>query len=217
MTESTSVLNTPVLWINQYLKEKIPLLTDLEDVPFFPTGPSTLETLQTQFPEGGTMAVYDRMFRMRRGPFPHIKCEQVLYYFYATGDSPALKMIQIQEAVLRLLDRGDESAQDLNAWAKGKTFDEMSCQFYFHDFKIYQLEEARDIVDFGTARTYAGNKIIIDYDYHQMKDLTGSTPEYSTWLNMPCPKLGEEATHPVDGSLICIKTDDNKLVWTQNS
>lgn len=167
MTESTSVLNTPVLWINQYLKEKIPLLTDLEDVPFFPTGPSTLETLQKQFPEGGTMAVWDRMKRMRRGPFPHIKCEQVLYYFYATGESPSLKMIQIQEAVLRLLDRGDESAEELNKWVQGKIFDGMSCEFYFHDFKIYQLEEARDIVDFGTARTYAGNKIIIDYDYHQ--------------------------------------------------
>lgn len=175
MTESTSVLNTPVLWINQYLKEKIPLLTDLEDVPFFPTGPSTLETLQTQFPEGGTMAVYDRMFRMRRGPFPHIKCEQVLYYFYATGESPTLKMIQIQESVLRLLDRGDESAQELNTWAKAKgTIGDMECKFYFHNFKIYQLEEARDVVDFGTARTYAGNKIIIDYDYHQMQDIIDS-------------------------------------------
>ena len=182
MTESTSVLNTPVLWINQYLREKIELMTDLEDIPFFPTGPSTLETLQTQFPEGGTMAVYDRMFKMRRGPFPHIKCEQVLYYFYATGESPALKMIQIQEAVLRLLDRGDESAQELNAWAKAKgAIGGMECQFYFHDFKIYQLEEARDIVDFGTARTYAGNKIIIDYDYHQSTNkyerIEGSTDD----------------------------------------
>jgi len=178
MTESTSVLNTPVLWINQYLREKIELMTDLEDIPFFPTGPSTLETLQTQFPEGGTMAVYDRMFKMRRGPFPHIKCEQVLYYFYATGSNPTLKMIQIQESVMRFMDRGDESAQDLNAWAKAKSdaggIGGMLCKFYFHDFKIYQLEEARDIVDFGTARTYAGNKIIIDYDYHQMQDIINS-------------------------------------------
>jgi|688.fasta_scaffold868807_2 hypothetical protein len=167
MTESTSVLNTPVLWINYYLRTKIQELAGLEDVPFFPTGPSTIETLQKQFPEGGTMAVYDRMFRMRRGPFPHIKCEQVLYYFYASGSEPALQMIKIQEAVMRLLDRGDESAQELNSWVQGKTLDGMSCEFLFHDFKIYQLEESRDIVDFGTARTYAGNKIIIDYDYHQ--------------------------------------------------
>lgn len=173
MTDSLSPLNTPVLWINQYLKEKIQEWVDIT-VPFFPTGPSALETLQTQFPDGGSMAVWDRMFRMRRGPFPHIKCEQVLYYFYAQASDPNLTMIKIQEAVLRLLDRGDESAQELNAWAKSKTFDGMQCKFYFHDLKIYQLEEARDIVDFGTARTYAGNKIIIDYDYHQMQDVIDS-------------------------------------------
>lgn len=173
MTESLSPRNTPVLWINQYLKEKIFEASTLV-VPFFPTGPSTIETLQTSFPESGAMAVWDRMFRMRRGPFPHIKCEQVLYYFYANGESPQLKMIDIQESVLRYMDRGDESAQELNAWTKGKTFDGMECKFYFHDFKIYHLEEARDIVDFASARTYAGNKIIIDYDYHQMQDIIDS-------------------------------------------
>jgi len=182
MTEPTSVFNTPVLWINHYLRNKIQELAGLEDVPFFPTGPSTLETLQKQFPEGGTMAVYDRMFRMRRGPFPHIKCEQVLYYFYYTASNNIQNMVKVQEAVLRLMDRGDESAQELNVWTKnnpinfGTTLnpDMVECKFYFHNFKIYQLEEARDIVDFGTARTYAGNKIIIDYDYHQMQDIIDS-------------------------------------------
>lgn len=177
MTESTSVLNTPVLWINKYLQEKISLFAEIPMDPFFPTGPSTLETLQKQF-VSGNMVVWDRMFRMRRGPFPHIKCEQVLYYFYAMGDNqgmtPAEIIIRIQESVMRLMDRGDESAQELNAWTKGKTFDGMECKFYFHNFKIYHLEEARDIVDFGTARTYAGNKIIIDYDYHQMQDIIDS-------------------------------------------
>jgi hypothetical protein len=37
---------------------------------------------------------------------------------------------------------------------------------YFHEIKIFQLEETRDIIDFGTARTWAGNKIIIDYEWH---------------------------------------------------
>ena len=186
MTESISVLNTPVLWINKYLQEKISLLAGIPMDPFFPTGPSTLETLQKQF-VSGNMVVWDRMFRMRRGPFPHIKCEQVLYYFYAMGDNqgmtPAEIMILIQESVMRLMDRGDESAEELNKWAKDNPIDLtpngpertwMTCKFYFHDFKIYQLEEARDIVDFGTARTYAGNKIIIDYDYHQMQDIIDS-------------------------------------------
>jgi hypothetical protein len=185
MTESTSLLNTPVLWINKYLQEKLSdniQVGNNELIPFFPTGPNTIEALTTTFPEGGVMAVWDRMFRMRRGPFPHIKSEQVLYYFYAQASNPIPTMVQIQELVMRLLDRGDESAEDLNRWAKENPInfgtvqdpDFVTCKFYFHNFKIYQLEEARDIVDFGTARTYAGNKIIIDYDYHQMQDVIDS-------------------------------------------
>lgn len=167
MSESTSVFNTPVLWIIEYLKEKITELAELERLPFFPAGPNDINQLTEMFPEGGSMAVYDRMFRMRRGPFPHIKCEQLLLYFYHTATNSQENMIRVQEAVMRLMDRGDESAQELNSWVQGKTFDGMSCEFFFHDFKIYQLQEVRDIIDFGTARTYAGNKIIIDYDYHQ--------------------------------------------------
>jgi hypothetical protein len=178
MTESTSILNTPVLWINTYLQEKLSQyvqLTSNDLIPFFPTGPNTIEALTTSFPEGGVMAVWDRMFRMRRGAFPHIKCEQILYYFYAQANNPIPTMVQIQEAVLRLLDRGDESAEDINVWARNHApIGGMTCKFYFHNFKIYQLEEARDIVDFGTARTYAGNKIIIDYDYHQTQDIIES-------------------------------------------
>jgi hypothetical protein len=36
------------------------------------------------------------------------------------------------------------------------------------------LQETRDIIDFGTARTYGGNKIIIDFDYSQAPDLTNA-------------------------------------------
>jgi hypothetical protein len=80
-------------------------------------------------------------------------------------------MVQIQESVLRLMDREDETAAEINEWTKGKSFDGMTCKFHFHRFRIYQLEEVRDIIDFGTARTYGGNKIIIDFEYHQMQDI----------------------------------------------
>jgi hypothetical protein len=85
MTDSLATLNTPVLWINKYLQEKISELAGLGLVPFFPTGPTTLETLQTQFPEGGTMAVYDRMFRMRRGLF-HISNVNKFYIIFMLQD-----------------------------------------------------------------------------------------------------------------------------------
>lgn len=174
---SESAMNTPILWINTYLKERLEqelnLSLDIDmTIPFFPSSPTNLEDLYTMFPEGGTMCTYDRMFRMRRSPFPHIKAEQGLYYFYATAENKTSIMMNIQEAMFRIMDREDESAEDLNNWIKkhGKIggFD---CKFYFHRFKIYQLEEVRDLIDFGTARTYAGNKIIIDFEYHQTSNV----------------------------------------------
>ena len=194
MAESTSVFNTPVLWVNTYLQEKIGLDTGI-GVPFFPSRPTTIDELteqwititpenQSQFsdltrlPYAGVMATWDRLVRMRRSPFPHIKQEQLLYYFYATESDVTEKMVQVQEKVLRLMDREDETAEEINKWAriKSETLDPetglpgiagMTSKFFFHKFRVYQLEEVRDIIDFGTARTYGGNKIIIDFEYHQ--------------------------------------------------
>jgi hypothetical protein len=173
----------PPVFINEYLAEKIP--TELPDrfsgsFRFFPTLPTDINSLTETFPEAAddVFAVYDRMFKMRRGPFPHIKTEQLLYYFYKmSGDPEAL--IETVQLVQDLLDDGDESAQEINSWISDRvesnglvTFGSGSLArefhpIFFHELKIWQLEEARDIIDFGTARTYAGNKIIIDYTYHK--------------------------------------------------
>lgn len=184
MTET--VLNTPILWINNYLQEKLANVAGI-GVPIFPTRPASIEELTSSwitinaanYDYAGVMATWDRLIKMRRSPFPHIKDEQALYYFYATQDNVTEKMIQVQETVLRLLDREDESAEELNAWANGKIINvgtdanpiEVRNKFLFHRFRVYQLEETRDIIDFGTARTYGGNKIIIDYRYHQHDDI----------------------------------------------
>ena len=128
------------------------------------------------------MATWDRLIKMNKNSFPHIKSEQIMYYFYANGENPIEKMVQIQEQVLRLMDRGDETAEEINNWCSNRQVnlgttqnpDLIDNMFYFHEFKVYQLEESRDIIDFGTARTYGGNKIIIGYDYHQMPELTNN-------------------------------------------
>jgi hypothetical protein len=202
MAESTSTFNTPVLWINEYLKEKIGLDTGI-GVPFFPSRPTSIDELTESWititPEyvpgrdefgnviqvlsnesqrlayAGVMATWDRLIRMRRSPFPHIKQEQLLYYFYATQDNVIENIVQVQEKVLRLMDREDETGEEINKWAKGKgQIDGMDCKFFFHRFRVYQLEEVRDIIDFGTARTYGGNKIIIDFEYHQDTTISSS-------------------------------------------
>lgn len=193
--EYGSTLNTPTLWVNEYLKEKIAVDIGV-GVPFFPSMPSNLNDLSEQwttvypddeprrFPYSGLMATWDRMFKRRQGPFPHIKCEQIMYYFYATEQNVVENMVRLQEEVYRLLDRGDESAEEVNAWQKDRLFPQrvtgnqtqLSPEFYFHSFKVYQLEEVRDIIDFGTAKTYGGHKIIIEFDYHQMSARTQPNP-----------------------------------------
>jgi len=193
-----SLLNTPVLWINKYLEEKIPLLTNVE-VPLFPSTPSILDDLTGSFPAGGVMGTWDRLVKMNRKTMPHIKSEQIMYYFYATAENTIENMVQIQEAVLRLMDRLDETAEEVNNWCSNRVInlgtqnlpDYIENMFYFHNFKIYQLEETRDIIDFGTARTYGGNKMIIDFEYHQMPDLTSNdwAPE-----SLPASGQGYEVT-----------------------
>jgi hypothetical protein len=176
----------PPAFINGYMQDKIssffqsnPLNGFAGDstMPFFPTMPTDIDTLTQTFPNGeGKFAVYDRMFKMRRAPFPHIKGEQLLYYFYATGTNPAPFIIEVSQLIQDLLDGEDESAQDLNDWIRNKQnsqnpiVDDNGNALplpFFHSIKVYQLEETRDIVDFGTARTFAGNKIIIDYEWHK--------------------------------------------------
>lgn len=188
-----SLLNTPVLWINKYLEDKIPLLTNVE-VPLFPSTPSILDDLTGSFPAGGVMGTWDRLIKMNRKTMPHIKSEQIMYYFYATAENTIENMVKIQEAVLRLMDRLDETAEEVNNWCSNRvinigtqnTPDYIENMFYFHSFKIYQLEETRDIIDFGTARTYGGNKMIIDFEYHQMPDLTSND-----WAPESLPASGQ--------------------------
>jgi hypothetical protein len=171
----------PPVIINEYLAEKVgERLPDRfsGSLRFFPTLPTDINALTEGFPEASenVFAVYDRMFKMRRRAFPHIKNEQLLYYFYKmAGDPEAL--IETSQVVADLLDREDESAEEINSWVASRavggvlTFGSGSQArdfkpVRFHSLKVYQLEETRDIIDFGTARTYAGNKIIIDYQYH---------------------------------------------------
>jgi hypothetical protein len=188
-------LTHPPTLINYYLSEKIADSLSsrfASSLRFFPTQPTDIQQLTENFPEasGDVFAVYDRMFKYRRRPFPHIKSEQLLYYFYKmAGDPEAL--IETTQAVYDLLDRGDESAQDINAWIASKadpdtkTITFVGKEFlpvYFHNLRVYQLEETRDIIDFGTARTYAGNKVIIDYEYHPIGYSEGNTMYGNTSL-----------------------------------
>lgn len=188
-------LNTPIVWVNKYLQYKLSSF-GFSSIPFFPSVPSTIDALTQSFPSNeGVMSTYDRLFKINKKSFPHIKCEQMFYYFYATEQNTIPNMIQVTEIVYRLLDRFDESAEELNNWCANRRINLGTSQtpnlidniFYFHNFKVYQLEETRDILDFGSVRTYGGNKLIVEFDYHQTpidpSNRTGNTDKvmYSDW------------------------------------
>ena len=150
-----SLLNTPVLWVNKYLEDKIPLLTNIE-VPLFPSTPSILDDLTGSFPAGGVMGTWDRLVKMNRKSMPHIKSEQILYYFYATAENTIENMVQIQEAVLRLMDRLDETAEEVNNWCSNRAINIgteaipnlIENMFYFHPvkFRLYSYKTLRECV-----------------------------------------------------------------------
>lgn len=202
-------MSNPTIFINDYLSEMVPRYLSAQgstDTNFFnnamrlfPTSPTLIDTLTKTAGgndindiSGEIFAVYDRMFKLRRGAFPHCKCEQLLYYFYKILQTDAdntvmAEMMETAQAVYDLMDRGDESAEELNAWIKTKLvngiYTKGDAEFYpiyFHETKVFQLEEVRDIIDFGTARTFAGNKIIIDYEYHYSVDFNPIPSEFDT-------------------------------------
>lgn len=170
-------VNNPPALINAYLSEKVS-----EALPqyfngkmrFFPSMPVDINSLTDSFPEATTdvFGIYDRMFRMRKRAFPHIKCEQVLYYLYKmSGDIEAL--IESTQIIYELMDREDETAIEINAWLRSKMVngvitigDKEFNPIHFHGFKMYQLQETRDVINFNTTRSFVGNKVIIEYDYH---------------------------------------------------
>lgn len=175
------MISYPPVIINEYLAEKVPARVSSfnGEFRFFPTRPTDISSIAEQFPSqsNDVFAVYDRMFRLRRDPFPHVKKEQLLYYFYKMNSDPEA-LIETVQIAHDLLDRGDESAQEINAWSSQKINSSGNLEFgtgrgkrqfkpiFFHEMKIFQLEEARDIEAFDSNRTFSASKVIINYDYH---------------------------------------------------
>ena len=70
------------------------------------------------------------------------------------------------------LDREDSAAQDINAYCASIATAQLPFNVYFHNVRVYQADETRDVLDLASARTVFANKLIIEYDYHT-KDPVG--------------------------------------------
>lgn len=158
-------------WINSYIYNELSQYDDIgvsavsQLTPIFATSPTNTEDIYKNVVESTNIdeplvIIYDRLMTFRPTPlYPH-KREQLLYYLYSTS---LANVNNANIVISQLLDREDAAAQDLNAWCSNT---QEGFNVFFHNVKVYQAQEARDVLDLASARTIFVNKLIIEYDYH---------------------------------------------------
>lgn len=171
MGKTVQNLPYPPKWINAYIYNE---LSQYDDIgvdktslisPILATTPTNTEELYKNLLQSTTVGeplliIYDRLITFRPNAFYPHKKEQLLYYLYSTS-LPNVNNANI--VISQLLDREDVAAQELNAWCEQN---QEGFNVFFHNIKVYQAQEARDVLDLASARTMFVNKIIIEYDYH---------------------------------------------------
>jgi hypothetical protein len=128
----------------------------------FPTNIEDLynDSIAIRQTDSPVLIVYDRLMRFRPTPFYAHKREQLIYFLYSTDVG---KLIDSVRVISSALDREDASAQDVNTWSINNI---ESPNVFFHNTRVYQADESRDVAELASARTLFVNKIIVEYDYH---------------------------------------------------
>jgi hypothetical protein len=127
------------------------------------------DSIQIRQTESPVLIVYDRLMRFRPTPFYAHKREQLIYFIYSTDVG---KLIDSVRVISNALDREDASAQDVNSYSLSNPILNSSGQvsipynIYFHNTRVYQADESRDVAELASARTLFVNKLIVEYDYH---------------------------------------------------
>ena len=197
------MITYPPVILNQYFAENVEKRLPgsfVDKMKFFPTRPTDrtsivgpaykniatgtdADFLRERIGQGNPEAssdvfvLYDRIFRLRRRVFPHIKSEQVIYYLYQYSDDMSA-VIESTQVLHDLFDRQDESAQEINSWISGQVNSDGDIVLadgvgekkfkpvFFHETRVYQLEETRYIISPQDGGGVGAAKVIINYDYH---------------------------------------------------
>lgn len=103
--------------------------------------------------------IYDNMARVRTARFYGTKKEQLLYS--VRGDIPQIFMLR--DLITDVLDRSDDTAKDINAWA-GENLD--NPLIFFHDFKVFQMSATSEKTSDVSNRQFYTTEMVIEYQYH---------------------------------------------------
>lgn len=167
----------PPYFVNGYIQDQLEyfeLLTGLEQIrPIIPVTPTNIDDLYANYigapgQQDPLMIVYDRMLRVNPSTMYMRKREQLVYTIHSSSLD---KVLGAYRVISEALNRSDASAEDVNRWAtKNSILDEfgnpVAHNVHFHNFRVYQINETRDLLDLSSVRTIFRNKIIIEYDYH---------------------------------------------------
>ena len=171
----------PPTFLNRYILSELEyygLISDMDLInptPMIPAQVSTNiedlynDSIQIRQSESPILIVYDRLMRFRPTQFYLHKREQLIYFIYSTDVG---KLIDTVRVISSALDREDSSAEDVNRYnINNPILDanaDISTPFniMFHNTRVYQADESRDVAELASARTLFVNKLIIEYDYH---------------------------------------------------
>jgi hypothetical protein len=159
----------PPTLINRYLLAQLELHElsnpNIDFNPFIPVQSTSIDDLFDELPLDPFLVVYDRLVKYKPNTFYRHKREQLVYTIHSLDQA---KMFDISRVIIESLDRQDAAGQDVNQWLiqNPDKLTGLTHNVFFHSFRVFQIDETRDIVELGSVKFNYRNKIIVEYDYH---------------------------------------------------
>lgn len=161
------------IWVKQFVVEELQKYEGFETVIAVPSSAVSIEDVLKNYKTYPDLVIqYDKLFRFRTNKIYALKSEQTVLYLYGKPE----KVFQAEAIIHALLDRIDASAEDLNRWAMAKqnganpmkddNGNDLTHNVYFHNTRVYQLEESRDLGERTSLRGISVTKMLVEYEYH---------------------------------------------------
>lgn len=170
MAESIALQTTfPPVLVNKYILaqlQRFDILTGREGIdPILPVQSTNIDDLfdEITLTDQPFLIAYDRLIRYNNDASYWNKREQLVYTIHAADTALGY---DISRVIVEALDRQDAAAQDVNAWLTENKADLPPLNVFFHNFRVFQIDETRDLVELGSIKFNWRGKIIIEYDYH---------------------------------------------------
>lgn len=175
MAESISLQTVfPPVLINKYIIDQLKnfgIVTGIEGIePIVPVQSTSIDDLFDEITVTGDafLIAYDRLIRYNSDTQYWNKREQLVYTIHSSDSAQGL---DISRVIVEALDREDAAAQDVNAWLTANSDKFPALNVFFHNFRVFQIDETRDILELGSVKFNWRGKIIIEYDYHSTTSL----------------------------------------------